>query len=162
VVLLGVERLRELVAATESLPEHFQSHCASNACERFWTHSRLTALIAEELAYRSCEVNPEEAYLAGLLCHLGDIPSLLGWAITGADALDSCQVGRHMAEAWGFPRDLVDVIGGVRDACRTENSRVLLATAADAYIWASRLEFLAARESRVVRDNCPPYRPARG
>jgi len=161
-VLVGVERLRALVAATESLPEHFKGHVASNACERFWTHSRLTALIAEELAYRSCEVSPEEAYLAGLLCHLGDLPSLLGWATTDTDVLYSRQIGRHMAQAWGFPRDLVDVIGGDHDACRTENSRVLLAIVTDADIWASRLEFLAARESKAVRGNSPPYRPGRG
>lgn len=160
-VLVGVEQLRELVAATESLPEHFKRHKESNACERFWTHCRLTALIAQELAYRSCEVGAEQAYLAGLLCRLGDLPSLLGWAAE-RDGLDSRQTGRSMAQAWGFPRDLVDVIGGDRDACRTENSSALLAVVTDADIWASRLEFLAARESELVRANCPPYRPGRG
>jgi len=162
VVLVEIERLRALVAATESLPEHFRGDAASNACERFWTHSKLTGLIAEELAYRSCEVSPEEAYLAGLLCHLGDFSALLGWATPDPVAQDSRQIGRHMAQAWGFPCDLVDVIGGDREACRSKNSRLLLAVATDADVWASRLEFLAARESKAVRGNSPPYQPGRG
>ena len=161
VVLVGVERLRALVAATESLPGRFKGYPESEACERFWTHSRLTGMVAQELAYRSCVVSAEQAYLAGLLCHLGDLPSLLGWEITETDAMDSRQIGRHMAQAWGFPRDLVDVIAGDRDACRTENSCALLAAVTEADIWASRLEFLAARESESVRANCPPYRLVR-
>ena len=162
VVLVGVERLKALVDATNSLREPFRASAASNACERFWTHSRLTALVAQELACQSCGVSAEQAYLAGLLCRLGDLPALLGWEIKEAPGLDSRNIGGRMAQAWGFPRDLVDVIGGDREACRSENSAAILAIVADADTWASRLEFLAARESELVRAHCPPYRPGRG
>jgi HD-like signal output (HDOD) protein len=162
VVDLGVEKLRTLVAGTGALPNQVRNRPGSRVCERFWAHSRLTALVSEELADRSSNVSPEEAYLAGLLCHLSDLPSLLGWVTTDSNAQDSTQIGRRMAQAWGFPRDLVDVIGGDREFCRTHESRALLEIVKDGEIWASRLEFLAARESESFRAKSPPYRLRRG
>jgi HD-like signal output (HDOD) protein len=162
VVDLGVEKLRTLVAGTRTLPDRISNHVGASVCERFWAHSRLTALVAEELADQYSNVTAEEAYLAGLLCHLGDLPSLLGWATMSSDARDPHQAGRRMAQSWGFPCDLVDVIGGDPAACRTRESRALLDIVTDAGIWASRLEFLAARESELVRVKSPPYRRGRG
>ncbi len=161
VVDVGVEKLRALMAHTEALPEHRGSLPALRLCERFWRHSKLTALIAEELARRSCAVRAEDAYLAGLLCRLGDLRSLLDWARRSSEAATSSLVGYQMARAWRFPQVLVDVIGGDREACRTRESRVLLDIVTSAGIWASRLEFLAARESLAVRTRNPPYRPGR-
>jgi HD-like signal output (HDOD) protein len=162
VVLVGVEKLKELVAHTKSVFDCEKGHSPLRACARFWTHSRLTALIAEELAHQSSEVGRDEACLAGLLCHLGDLSLLLGWDATPPDRANSSYIGSRIAEAWGFPRDLVDVIGGDREACRTRKSRTLLDIVEDADVWASRLEFLAARESKSVRAKSPPYRVGRG
>lgn len=162
VIHVGVEKLRALATRTKTPPNHFRSHARSSECERFWMHSRLTALIAEELASQSSEVRPEDAYLAGLLCHVGDLASLLGWATTGSNGTNSRQIGYRMASAWGFPRALTDVIAGDREVCLTRESRALLDIVTDADTWASRLEFLAARESPAVRANNPPYRLGRG
>jgi len=162
VVHVGVEKLRALVAGTMTLPDHFKSHARTTARERLWMHSRLTALVAEELAGESSEVRPEEAHLVGLLSHLGDLPSLLGWTPTGPDAADHHLIGYRMAKAWGFSRTLADVIGGDREVCLTRKSRALLELVTVADIWASRLEFLAARESPAVRAKNPPYGLGRG
>jgi HD-like signal output (HDOD) protein len=162
VVHVGVKKLTELMARTKSLPDHFRNRAGSNVCKRFWMHSRLTALVAEELAAQSCETGPQEAYLAGLLFHLGDLPSLLGWATPGLDAANSHHVGYQMARAWGFPRVLADVIGGDRDVCTARESRALLDIVREADTWASRLEFLSARESPAVRTKNPPYKIGRG
>src|SRR5271166_3414171 len=62
-IQVGVPGLRELVSRTRAL--NFTSHAGLSVCERFWSHARLTALIAEELAGQSSEVDPEQAYLAG-------------------------------------------------------------------------------------------------
>src|SRR5271165_1870508 len=112
VVDVGVEKLRTLLAGTGILPDRGGNNPGASVCERFWAHSRLTALVAEELARQSSTVSSEEAYLAGLLCQLSELPSLLGWVTTLSDGHDSRQIGRRMAQSWGFPRDLVDVIGG--------------------------------------------------
>lgn len=162
VVHVGVEKLRALVAGTKTLPDHIRSHARSTVRKRFWMHSRLTALVAEELAGQSSEVRPEEAYLAGLLSHLGDLPVLLGWTSTGSPAADHHLIGYRIAKSWRFPRILADVIGGDREVCLTHKSRALLDIVTVADIWASRLEFLAARESPAVRTKNPPYGLGRG
>jgi HD-like signal output (HDOD) protein len=151
VVQVGVERLRALVARTRPLPVYFRSHTGLGECERFWTHSRLTALVAEDLAGQSSEVSPEEAYLAGLLYHVGDLPWLLGWATTGLVTANSCPINYRMAEAWRFPRALADVINSDPKACCTRESRALLNIVEAADNWASRLECLAVCESEAVR-----------
>jgi HD-like signal output (HDOD) protein len=110
-------------------------------------HSKLTALIAEELAGQSIDVRPQDAYLAGLLMNLGELPRLLGWPAAGSNAPDSGNRGYRIACAWGFPRPLADVIGGDREVCLTAQSRALLDLVTVANTWAYRLEFLAIRES---------------
>lgn len=157
VVLVGPGKLKELAATSQPLSDNTRSYTASDTCERFWTHSRLTGLVAQELACRSSRVSAEQAYLAGLLSHLGDLPALLGWALPERE-VDSRELGSQMAQAWRFPHDLIDVIGGDAERCRTSESRDLLEVVSDADVWASRLEFLAARESQWVRVKSPPYR----
>jgi HD-like signal output (HDOD) protein len=137
-IQVGVDGLRALVAQTKPVPDNI-----SRACERFWTHSRLIALIAAEIAGQSTEITAEEAYLAGLLCHLGDLPSILGWA--GSGKATSRHNGYRMAKAWEFPNALTEVIGGYGEVCPTPESCALLDLAEAADNWASRLEFLAAR-----------------
>jgi HD-like signal output (HDOD) protein len=147
VIGVGIERMKGLVTRTQPLAGHFKgvSSFDISTCNRFWMRCRLTALVAEELASRFSEICTEEAYMAGLLFHLGELPSVLGWT-SGPSTANYRHIGYRMAKAWGFPRVLVDVIGGDRDLC-LRKSRVLLdlVTAADA--WAARVEFLAARES---------------
>jgi HD-like signal output (HDOD) protein len=147
VVNVGLEKLRILAAGTDALPADQSSRSGLSARERFWMHSRLTALVAEELAGRSSEVRPHDAYLGGLLCHLGDLPPLLDPLSPDSDATVARQIGYRMANAWGFPHDLADVIGGDREVCLSRASRVLLDIVTAADIWAFRLELLAARES---------------
>jgi HD-like signal output (HDOD) protein len=148
ILQLGVNKLKAMMARTRPLPGDSANSAGSNACVRFWMHARLTALIAEELASRSSEVHPEEAYLAGLFYHLGDLPPVLGWTL-GSDAT-SRHIGYRMAKAWGFPQTLVDVIAGDRELALGK-SRVLLDTAESADGWASRLRFLATREGSEAR-----------
>jgi len=145
---LGVDKLRVLVTRTEPLQGHSAYHARSCACLRFWMHSRLTAMIAEELAAQSCEIHPEEAYLAGLLFHLGDLPLLMGW-IPGSKAADARHTGYAVAKAWRLPRTLLEVIAADHELC-SRKSRVLLDIVLAADAWASRLRFLATRESAKI------------
>ena len=78
VLLLGVDKLKQLAARTKPIADHSMRSAASGECARFWMHSRLTASIAEELASQSSEVHAEEAYLAGLFFRLGNLPLPLG------------------------------------------------------------------------------------
>jgi HD-like signal output (HDOD) protein len=147
VVRAGIEKLQALVAQTQGFPGTFGRSAGLSACERFWTHSRLIALIAEELAEQSSEVNPEEAYLAGLLCHVSHLPSILGWRAARPRFGESRHIGYRVAKAWGFPSILANLIGSYDKANRTRESNALLDLVEAADKWAARLESLAARES---------------
>ncbi len=151
VVEIGLEKLGRLAACTKSMPDRLRRPAGPGAGERFWMHSRLTALVAEELASQSSEVRPEEAYLSGLLHHLGDLPAVLGWANVGSTTADSAGIGYRIAQAWKLPRGLAAVIGGDFEVYRTRESRALLNIVTDADSWASRLEFLAMRECESLR-----------
>jgi len=147
VVHVGLEKLKALVAQTRALPDDVTGAAGLSTGERFWMHSRLIALLAEEIADRSSEIRIADAHMAGLLCHLGDLPLVMGWAARGADAGDCRQLGYRMANAWGFPRVLAEVISGDRGVCLTHESRTLLDIVTSADTWASRLKSLAVRES---------------
>jgi hypothetical protein len=58
VVEAGVDKLRALAIQTRRLPDHHAGAEGTSTVERFWTHSRLTALLAEELASQSRKSPP--------------------------------------------------------------------------------------------------------
>jgi len=160
VIQIGTGKLRTLLKDTPSVST-FLSSSVSSACERFWMHARLSALIAEELASQTTGVQREDAYLAGLFCHFSSLPMLLGWEMADQETRDLGYLTAELACSWGFPRQLVEVIHGSRHSCGTE-SRALLDIAAAASTWAYRLEFLAARESGTCSALVSPSRLERG
>jgi HD-like signal output (HDOD) protein len=146
VVQVGVAKLFALATETKSLTGHLRVPAKLDVCERFWTHSRITALIAEELASQCSEVTGEQAYLAGLLCHIGNLPEILGWATAGLGPWHSRHIGYRMAKAWEFPCVLRDMIGGYGGVSRTRECRALVDIAEAADNWATRLEALATHD----------------
>lgn len=145
VVLAGVERLRALVRNTASIAScaRSDSHCL--ACERFWRHASLTALVAEDLAGQTSDVPRDEAFLAGMFYHLGDLPLVLDWDVAGEETRDLRNVVSDMAKAWNLPTTLVDVIRQEKAFSSTARSDLLLDLASTASNWAYRFEFLTAR-----------------
>ncbi|MFY9646862.1 MAG: HDOD domain-containing protein [Terriglobales bacterium] len=154
VIEAGVEALRELSARIEALT--LDSTDEFDDYERLSLHSRLTALIAEDLAARSPGVDPEAAYLAGLLSHIGDLSSILNPSTASSRATNFLPIGYRIAAAWDLPAPLVEVIGGDRDACGTHESRVLIDIVEAADHWASRLEFLALCEYGASQPSIHP------
>jgi HDOD domain len=78
-----------------------------------WTHSREIAqycrMLAEEMpaSMHSESINPDQAYIAGLLHGIGALPDFLGWQspdVTGNRMLSALK----LAEQWCFPRYLKD------------------------------------------------------
>jgi HD-like signal output (HDOD) protein len=140
VVHAGVGSLALLAAHTHILPDSLRNGARLRVCERFWMRCRLAALLAEGLAPHCSGVDPEEAYLAALLYHVGSLPRLLGSASPVADRADLRHISHRMAQAWQLPRVLVDVIGDDRQACCTWESRDLLEIAKTASAAISRWE----------------------
>ncbi len=117
VVHLGPTKLKRILEGTDILSKHPKGIAGVRTFERFCNHARLTAMIAEELASETASVRQEEAYVAGLLRHLGALPFLLGWKIRDLEESDTGETGYQLAKVWGLPCPLLDVISGNRELC---------------------------------------------
>jgi HD-like signal output (HDOD) protein len=117
VVHLGLAKLKILLEDTDILSMHPKGIAGIQTFERFCNHARLTAMIAEELASETASVRQEEAYVAGLLRHLGALPFVLGWKIPDLEESDTGETGYQLAKVWRLPSPLVDVISGNRELC---------------------------------------------
>ena len=146
VVHAGVDKLLTLVTEIEPLSSHPRGQAGLRECEQFWGNARLTALMAEELAYKSRYDDPEEAYLAGLLFKIGELPSLLAWQCY-ADT-EPREVAGLLAKEWRLPTHLEDVVCG--NDLDPSASRPLLKLVKAADEQAQRIQGLVAQYARGV------------
>jgi HD-like signal output (HDOD) protein len=73
-----------------------------------WTHSRDIAKYCRMLAdEKPASINPDQAYIAGLLHAMGALPHVLGWDWHAADN-NPRLAALKLAEQWRFPRYLQD------------------------------------------------------
>jgi HD-like signal output (HDOD) protein len=99
---LGVAACLEAVSA-ETL-----GHAGRSAViAEIWTHSREIAHLSKLVADGMPDVNPDEAYLVGLLHTIGLLPNALGW--NGSNRTVDCALaGLQLARQWSFPNAPVD------------------------------------------------------
>jgi HDOD domain len=71
-----------------------------------WAHAQEIAHQARLVAEETVEVNPEEAYLAGLLHVIGLLPSLLRWRKVGV--ADGLLCGLMLSKRWGLPDCVIE------------------------------------------------------
>lgn len=136
VVLLGFLAVRGIVLAVkifESFPRH-EVQGADGAFDRveFWKHALAVGCAARRIARarRELGVDPEDAFVAGLLHDLGKValdavfPKAYARIAARADhargdiadservvlGTDHTLAGRRLAERWGLPRDIQEVI----------------------------------------------------
>jgi HD-like signal output (HDOD) protein len=77
------------------------------AIAEVWEHSREIAQYARLVAEEMPDVNPEEAYLVGLLHGIGLVASVLGWENkTGAGEVSLA--GFKLARQWSLPRSVIE------------------------------------------------------
>ena len=76
-------------------------HGRQNELAAFWEHSRDVASHARLVAQDMPDVDPEAAYLAGLLHGIGALPALLGWKDSGVT--DPALAGVRLAKRWSLP-----------------------------------------------------------
>jgi HD-like signal output (HDOD) protein len=76
VVLLGSERLRTLVLSCAFM-KFAGRQLDSDELREFWRHSLLTAMLSERIARRVEYPEAEQAYTAGLLHDIGELPLLI-------------------------------------------------------------------------------------
>jgi HD-like signal output (HDOD) protein len=129
-VLIGTDRLRSL-AMTCSLVDYSGVGLPRDQVMNFWQHSFLAALLSEHLAKQTDYCEKEQAYIAGLLHDIGQLPQ---WMVATEDkaqrktalppdwidntpverehfGMDHCQIGSCMAITWNFMPSFIDVLG---------------------------------------------------
>jgi len=133
--LIGMRRLRDLSMAA----------CVANIFpkdgtfdrERFWRHGLATAGHAKVLA-GLCNIDPDTAYLAGLVMRIGRVlmlmvePEIVSRCDDLNDSPDSLighefewlgcshlEVSAALAKRWNFPRDIVNALVAARDPLGT-------------------------------------------
>ncbi len=125
VMLLGQRTLR-LMLLTFSLQEAFSKGPAQTLYTDYWQHALTMALVAQRFAQESGEINPHDAYTAGLLSHVGILlfaqshstiylplfqsaPS--GEALAEAErktfGFDHAELGAALLDNWNLPDELV-------------------------------------------------------
>jgi HD-like signal output (HDOD) protein len=93
---LGLRACLKAVSA-QTISRHGRQH----ELAAFWEHSREVAGNAKLVAQDMHEIDPEEAYLAGLLHGIGSLPALLGWKDSGVT--DPSLAGARLAKRWSLP-----------------------------------------------------------
>jgi hypothetical protein len=68
-----------------------------------WAHSLQVAQYCKLIAQQMSDLNPEEAYIVGLLHSLGSLPSVLGWGWKESKIQDDYLGGFKLAKKWFLP-----------------------------------------------------------
>jgi HD-like signal output (HDOD) protein len=110
---LGVSACLEAVSAETIGHNH-----RYEAVAEIWAHSREIAHCARLVAEDTADVNPDEAYLVGLLHNIGLLPNALGWNGSGRP-VDGTLAGLQLARQWSFPNAAVEYFqeSQQRDGC---------------------------------------------
>jgi len=128
IAVLGIERVKAL-ALTRALGRYLAPALKVQALRRCWQHSLAGAILAERLA-RTCGIDRELAYTAGLLRDIGRLALLVKYPQPYANMLfvtqehgfdllaterdlfdvDHCQAGYWLAEKMQLPPELCEVV----------------------------------------------------
>lgn len=142
VVMLGMRTIRSLIITTTTQSLYKRSGSTGEICDKMWKHSLATAIFSRLLAIRNLKsVNPEDAYIAGLLHDLGKLVLLERFPSEYVDILqiksfDSASllkeeieafgfshpiVGAMLAESWRFPELIVRTIASHHGGCTLDS-----------------------------------------
>jgi HD-like signal output (HDOD) protein len=105
---LGLDACREAIS-TQTVVRGDHRQYAISEC---WAHAREVAQYSRALANEIADVNPDEAYLAGLLHAIGFLPELLGWRESGV--VDGALAGLRLAKRWSLPSCVVEFFSEVQ------------------------------------------------
>ncbi|MGA9669754.1 MAG: HDOD domain-containing protein [Terracidiphilus sp.] len=111
---LGVQACLEAVsAATVARDSSYK------AVAETWAHSRGIAYHSRQIAEEMQEVNPDEAYMAGLLHAIGLLPTVLGWSTSNPATSDLALAGLKLARKWSLPPFLIKFLGEMHEVQST-------------------------------------------
>jgi putative nucleotidyltransferase with HDIG domain len=127
-MLLGIGRVKQITLAT-AIIDRYRAPMPFDVTY-LWRHSLAVAICAQDLA-RHAGIDPEVAYIAGLLHDIGQLLLFAADPVGYADVLnqrvkldqplstiershlglDHAHVGSELARRWNLPADIVEAIG---------------------------------------------------
>jgi len=133
IMMSGTERVKTM-ATLVAINRMVRAAVRVAALRKVWTHSLVTAVLAEQVA-RAAGMQPESAYTAGLLHNLGvlgmmsaypdeysrmlEVSDDFGFDLLQTERdlfeIDHCAAGAYIAQDWNFPDDLAAVIATHHD-----------------------------------------------
>jgi HD-like signal output (HDOD) protein len=128
IVVVGIDRVKT-IATLVSMNRMVRHSVRKDALRKVWTHSLVTAVIAEEIA-RVSRIARDAAYTAGLLHNLGtlglmsaypdeytrmlEVSTDFGFDLLRTEQdlfeIDHCLAGSYLAQDWDFPDELAAAI----------------------------------------------------
>jgi len=90
-------------------------HAGQDAVAETWAHCREIAMYSRQIAEESEDVDPDEAYLTGLLHAIGLLPAVLGWAASKHGVSDFSLAGFKLAKKWSLAPFVVKFLGEVNE-----------------------------------------------
>jgi putative nucleotidyltransferase with HDIG domain len=131
VMLLGFQEIRNIAMSAYVAPLFSESPgYGSYTREGLWNHMVSTGMVAQHIAKISGRVNPQEAYLAGLLHDIGFVmidqylhkpfrcivdgltPETPAYEVERETiGFDHAELGEYVTEQWQLPEHLTDAIG---------------------------------------------------
>jgi hypothetical protein len=106
---LGLQECLEAISR-KMLPRDESQH----EIAQLWAHAREIAHQAKLIAEETADVNPDEAYLCGLLHVIGLLPPLLRWRKTGS--ADGLLVGLMLSKRWCLPHCVIEYFSEIHPA----------------------------------------------
>lgn len=124
-VVLGMNTVRQLALALSLVDNNRSGACKKFDYQAFWSHSLLTAIVAQKLIVRKGMGSPEEIFVLGLLSQIGalalataypkEYAAILEKAASGTDVklvdleraefgVDHNQLTREMLADWNIPQ----------------------------------------------------------
>ncbi len=100
---LGLEACVDAVSARTVARDHRREAIAA-----FWTYSREIAKYSKLTGEELPGIDPEEAYLTGLLHGIGALPAILGWDCPEWHSVDGPGAGFLLAKRWALPMCVVE------------------------------------------------------
>lgn len=133
-ILLGVGRVRQITVATAVI-DRFRVSLPFDS-RRLWRHSIAVGICAQDIA-RFADIDPEVAYMAGLLHDIGQLlmfvcdplayAEVMRESATGDRSIvdyerarfgmDHAKVGGELAKRWNLPYEIIDAISSHHDIC---------------------------------------------
>jgi putative nucleotidyltransferase with HDIG domain len=131
---------------TCSLVDYSDKGLPRDQVMNFWQHSFLTALLSEFLAKQTDYCEKEQAYIAGLLHDIGQLPQ---WMLASEEktarkttppadwtdnppverdyfGMDHSAIGSNMAVTWNFMPSFIDVLGHHHDPKEAQHDPTLV------------------------------------